>query len=333
MKLSFIKKNWFLFGILIAVALGFLIPDLGKTLNPSSITNISIVIVLFFITGLTLPSESIKKGISDIRLHLYIQLFIFLIVPLYFLLTSSLLKSYIKEELLIGIYALACLPTTVSSCIIFTQLSEGNVVATIINASFSNVIGTIISPLILSLLMKGAGQGLPVGEVVKIITDIILKIFIPFLIGQTLRIFIKEFAINHKKKMGIISNVLILIIIFFALSKAVGNRFLKENAEFIILPMIYLAFSQLFLVFISFYGAKLLKFPNQDIISVIYTAPQKTLAMGVPLLSIYFSYNTALLGIAIIPLLFFHPWQLFVAGIIKGSPLLRKLQTDDGTHI
>lgn len=331
MILNFLRKNWFLLGILFTLFCGFLIPDPGRILNPSSITASFIVIILFFITGFTLPSEAIKIGLRDLQLHIYIQTFIFFIVPLYFVFTSYLLKNYIREELIIGIYALSCLPTTVSSCIIFTQLSGGNVVGTMFNASFSNVLGTIISPLLLSFLLKRVGQSLPVEEVLKLVLNICLMIFVPFIIGQVLRFFIKDFVIKHKKKMAVLSNILILIIIYFALSKTAGNTLLKENINYMLLPFGYLAISNILLVFLSYSGSRILKLNNQNTISIIYTAPQKTLAMGVPLLSIYFSYNPDILGLTILPLLFYHPWQLIVAGIIKGSSFLKKLQRNDET--
>jgi predicted Na+-dependent transporter len=85
----------------------------------------------------------------------------------------------------------------------------------------------------------------------------------------------------------------------------------------------YLAVSHLILVALSYFGAVLLRISHEDRVSVLYAAPQKTLAMGVPLLSLYFSGNLELLGVAILPLLFYHPFQLLTAGVIKGSPLVR----------
>ena len=40
--------------------------------------------------------------------------------------------------------------------------------------------------------------------------------------------------------------------------------------------------------------------------------------MGVPLLGIYFARNPEMLGLAVLPILFYHPFQLLVAGVIRG---------------
>ncbi|MQY62918.1 MAG: hypothetical protein GH143_01180, partial [Calditrichaeota bacterium] len=87
----------------------------------------------------------------------------------------------------------------------------------------------------------------------------------------------------------------------------------------------YLALSFFILVFLAYGGAKLWNFPKEHIISVIYAAPQKTLAVGVPLLSTYFAHTPDILGIALLPLLFYHLWQLFISGIIKNLYMVKKL--------
>jgi len=83
-----------------------------------------------------------------------------------------------------------------------------------------------------------------------------------------------------------------------------------------IVPFVYLAAAYLVLLAASFLGARALNFSGDSIISVLFTAPQKTLAMGVPLLSTFFAANPEILGIALLPLIFYHPWQLFIAGFL-----------------
>lgn len=163
--MAFLKKNWFILGIVSAVILGFLLPGAAATLNPHSKTSLWIIIILFLNMGFTLPGEAIKTGLSQGRLHVYIQAFIFVITPLYFLLTAWPLRSHMDGMFLTGIYGLSVLPTTISSCSVFTQGSGGNTAGTMFNATLSNIAGIIISPLLLSLLLKGAGAGLDPGQI------------------------------------------------------------------------------------------------------------------------------------------------------------------------
>ncbi len=98
-----------------------------------------------------------------------------------------------------------------------------------------------------------------------------------------------------------------------------GNASFQSYGKQLIVPFLYLAVSHLILLFLAFWGARFIGLSRENIISVLYAAPQKTLAMGIPLLSTYFYNRPELLGIAMLPILFYHPWQLFIAGLIKGN--------------
>ena len=316
--LDFLKKNWFVIGIFVALFLGFAFPDIGIKANSKSIFGNALIVLLFLISGLKLPTESIKAGMKEIRVHLYIQVFIFIINPLFFYATSLPFRQAFDGQLAIGIYALACLPTTISSCIIFTQIAGGNVVATMFNAALANVAGVVVSPLILSLLMQSAGRSLPLSELIAILQSLALKMLLPILAGQILRRLVKSSVERQKKRLSILSNVCILMILFFAFAKTAKNPDFLENLDQMIVPFVYLAVSFLALLTLAFFGAKILRLSQENVVSVLFAAPQKTLAMGVPLLSTFFSGNPEILGIALLPLIFYHPWQLFVSGFLPG---------------
>ena len=316
--LTFLQKNWFILGILTTVVLGFAVPEGGPLLNRGSVAANALVVVLFLISGFTLPSERVVEGIKEFRLHIFIQLFIFVLIPLYFLVVVALFRAHIDERFIVGIYALSCLPTTVSSCIVFTQLSGGNVVGTMFNASIANIAGVLVSPLLLSLLLREGGHGLPAEEMLRVFRNLALKMLLPIAVGQALRFFLREFSVTHKKKFGVASNVCILFVIYFALASAAQNSMFRDSLRLMPMPFILLAVSHIVLVAIAFGGAKLLGYSRENIISVVFAAPQKTLAMGVPLLSTYFAQDLGMLGVAMLPLLFYHPWQLLIAGFIRS---------------
>jgi len=316
--LKFLKKNWFILGIFTALLLGTLFSDFGTRLNTGSHFSTLLVVIIFVITGVKLPVSAIRNGLKDIRVHIYIQLFIFALVPAYFYFSSMLFKRSFGPEVMVGIYALACLPCTISSCIVFTQSSGGNVVATVFNAAFANVIGVIVSPLLLSLMLRTSAGTLPAGELAAVFKKLVLMMLVPIAGGQLLRFFVARAADRIKKELGVISNVFILMILFFAFSKSAGDPLFTSNLRSLLLPYIYLALSFLLLNAAATGGAVLLNFKKEDRISVTFTAPKKTLAMGVPLLSTYFASNPELLGIALLPLIFYHPWQLFISGLIQN---------------
>ena len=57
-----------------------------------------LVILLFFVQGFKLPTENIIKGLTNYRLHVFTQIFIFVINPIYFFLlmkTVALLNLFL----------------------------------------------------------------------------------------------------------------------------------------------------------------------------------------------------------------------------------------------
>ena len=330
MSKAFLKRNWFILGIVTVLLAGFAAPRAGISIGGGFIgtANKVLVVWLFFLTGLGLPSETILRGLREVRLHLYIQLFVFAVYPLYFLAAVAIAGPRLEQSVVIGFYALAVLPTTVSSCIVFTQSADGNVVGAMFNAALANVAGIFLSPLILSLLVRGAGRPLPADEALGIVRNLALMMLVPVVVGQIVRIFVKSFISAHRSLRSIVANCCILLIVFFALYRAASNPEFTSSVARMAWPFVFLAVSNIVLVLLSWGGARVLRFSRESTVTVLFAAPQKTLALGVPLLTTYFANDPELLAVAMLPLLFYHPWQLFVAGVVRG--LLARAQERAG---
>jgi sodium/bile acid cotransporter 7 len=320
-----LAKNWFLAGAAVVITLAFLFPGAGNALNPASRTSTLAVVLLFFLSGLNLPSESIRLSARRVRLHLYIQIFIFVVAPLYFGLTSFPFREILEGRIIVGIYALACLPTTITSCTVFTQLAGGNAALTMLNASLSNTVGILLSPLLLSLLLREAGQALPMQEVARILFSLLVKMLVPVTCGQLLRRLLGSRAAAWRSGISQASNVLMLSIIYFAFCRSAGSSLFRENLILLLPIFAYLAGSYLLLLGLAYTGARLFAFEPENTIAVLFAAPQKTLAMGIPLITTYFAAAPEYLGLAILPILFYHPWQLLVSSILGNSRLVTRL--------
>ncbi len=322
--MSRLRRNWFLIGIVLAPVLGFLLPARLLSLNPGGVTTTIIVVVLFLITGLKLPTDQIGVGLTTPRLHLFLQLFIFVLTPVFFLSAALFFSQALDGRLLVGIYALAVLPTTVSSCIVFTQSTSGNAVAAIFNAALANTLGIVISPVLLSVLLQGSGQGLPPGHLISTLTDLAVKMLLPIVAGQIARVRLKTWVDHAKRALSTASNALILLIVLFAMAQTASNPEFLSFLPQLPWPFVYLALSHLILVGLTIGASRLLKLRPADQITALFVAPQKTLALGAPLLSVYFA-GQEVLGVALLPLVFYHPWQLLVAGVLKDSPFVKRL--------
>jgi solute carrier family 10 (sodium/bile acid cotransporter), member 7 len=313
--MPWVKKNWFLIGLLVAMAGGFLLAERGELLNPGGWTNRVIVFVLFLITGVKLPSDRIRQDLATPRLHVFLQLFIFVLTPLYFLTAIPLFSDTLDGQLIVGIFALAVLPTAVSSCIVFAQSAGGNTVAAVFNAAFANTAGIFISPLLLSLLLSSSGRALPVSQLVNTLQGLAVNMLLPIAIGQVLRMKMRAWADRHSKPLGVASNALILVVVVFAFARTGADPDFARYAPQLVWPLFYLMGSHLVLIGLVVAGSALLRLDREDRITAFFVGPEKTLALGAPLLTIFFE-GQDILGVALLPLVIYHPWQLFVAGIM-----------------
>ena len=321
---KFLKSQWFTIGLLVAVSLGFLVPQ-GARINVDGSMTAALVALVFVGIGFTLPSESLISGFLKWRLHLYIQSFIFILTPLFFFFSLPIIKPNITPHIYIGLVALAVLPTTISTCSVLTMISDGDVSATLFNASFSNLFGVIVSPVLLSILLTEAGRSMPLSVLLSIILSLVFKMVIPLVLGQILRFLFKSRAVKSKSQVTTLNNLLILSVVYLTIAKSASTTMQNyELADFFI-PLAYLILVHFCLLLLSIFLATAFKFNGPETISVMYAAPQKTMAMGVPLLTAYFASEPALLSIAILPLLFYHPWQIVVAGFLKSLPYTKRL--------
>ncbi len=320
----FLYRHWFLLALVAVLVGGFLLPSVGDTINPGGTTQYGLVFLFFLMNGFSLPSEQILHGLKNFRLHVTVQLFIFLVIPLYFALTAPLFGSYLGGNLAIGLYALAVLPTTMSTSNIFTQTTGGNVVATLFNSALSNGMGILLSPILLSLFLATGGAGLPPEEIISVFTELALIMLIPFAAGQLWRRRALDLAARVKKRLSTISSFIILTIIFMTVSSTAGDpQFIARMAELPV-PFIFLALTHILLLLLCIGLGRLLNFSRPDQLTLLFCGPQKTMAMGIPLLSIYFSSRPDILAFAILPLLFYHPFQIFTAGLIRAIIVPRR---------
>jgi sodium/bile acid cotransporter 7 len=197
-------------------------------------------------------------------------------------------------------------------------MARGNVTTAIFNAVLTNMAGVFLSPLLLTLLLRGSGKPLPADQVIAIFLSLAAKVLLPFAVGQLLRLRLHAFAARHRAALSSSSGALILVVVFAAFCKAAGNESLRAHAWQLPVPLAYLAGSNVVLMALAYLVARVLRLAPGDVIAVAFTAPQKTIAVGVPLITTYFASQPEVLGLALLPILFYHPWQLITAGLAKG---------------
>ena len=324
--LSFIKKNWFIIGIFIAIICGYNFSEIAKTINKKGIFLTFLVFFIFFIQGLTLQNEKIFSGIKNIKLHILLLFFTFAFFPLYFFAFIKVLPFINSEEIIAGLFVLACLPTTIASCVVFTGLAKGNTASAIFNSVISNILGIFITPLLFSIVLATSALALPLSMIFDLFIALVIRIIIPMGVGMVLRNFAVEFIDGNKNKFSAASSTGILFIVFTAFA-ASSDTITADLLAALYPVFIFLAVSYWIISFIAYKAARLIGFRLDDVIAAVFVAPQKTLALGAPLITLYFKDSPEIVGIIMIPLLFYHPWQLFSSPFIAKYFLKKNLNT------
>lgn len=320
-KVHWIRSNGFLLGLVLAVIVAFLFPGPGSrggALHAEAVNNFGIALILF-LQGLSLAFEKIRAGAGNWRLHVIIQSFTFVVFPLVGLLLDALIPRFWPGEpaaIRQGILYLCVLPSTVSTSVVFTAVAGGNTPGALFNAAFSNILGVIVTPLLVQLLMQKTGGGAPF---LPLLGKIVLLTLVPFAAGMLLRPLVKKWVDAHKGWTTRISNAVILFIVYSAFCDSVTEQ-IWQRYGLGLTGIVFLIVAGLFtgMSFLVLGANRALRLSREDAIASYFCSVKKTLAMGVPLAMLIFGDN-ADLSLILLPIMFYHPLQLLVNGILANQ--------------
>jgi sodium/bile acid cotransporter 7 len=206
---------------------------------------------------------------------------------------------------------LTLLPSTVQSSIAFTSIARGNVAAAVCSASFSNLAGIFITPLLASLLMGGSGASMSLESIEKIV----LQLLLPFALGHGLRPVIGKFVSKHKAMIGYVDRGSILLVVYTAFSAAVVEGLWSHLPLWELGLIAGLSIVLLAVVLAATWGlGAALGFERADRIVLLFCGSKKSLASGVPIAGVLFP--AAQVGVVILPLMLFHQIQLMACAVI-----------------
>jgi len=304
------RPDAYTLALLGAVVLATILPSQGYiALILDYITDFAIAL-LFFLHGARLSRQAVIEGVLHWRLHLVILATSFVLFPILGLLMGSLLPMLFTPALQMGILFVCLLPSTVQSSIAFTSIAGGNVPAAICAAALSNLLGIVLTPLLVSLLMSRHG-------VVSLdaIWHIMLQLLLPFLAGQILQPWLGRWLARHDQLVGFTDRGSILLIVYTAFSAAVVQGIWQQvpPARLVLLILIDGLLLGLVLL-ITMLSSRLLRFRREDEIAIVFCGSKKSLASGAPMAKLLFAGSTA--GLIVLPLMIFHQMQLMVCAAL-----------------
>lgn len=276
------------------------------------------IVALFFLHGARLSRQAVIEGASNWRLHLVVAVMTFGVFPLIGLAVHAL--PGIDPAIATGLLFLTLLPSTVQSSIAFTAMARGNVAAAVCSASFSNLAGIVLTPVLVAALMTAKSGGFSLHAVETIVVQLLL----PFMAGHLLRPLIADWVMRNKALLTFVDRGSILMVVYTAFGAAVVKGIwhqvsLGDLSVIALLSSVMLAA----VLTISYLIARWMRFSPEDAIVLQFCGSKKSLASGVPMAGVLFP--AAQVGAVILPLMFFHQIQLMVCAYLARRYATRQV--------
>ena len=301
--------------LFVMVILASILPVSGHAAEIFSVITTAAIAVLFFLHDAKLSREAVMQGLTHWKLHGLVFAITFAVFPILGLLAKPILVPMLGQELYWGFLFMCFLPSTVQSSIAFTSVARGNVAAAVCSASFSNIIGMFITPIMVAFFILGqTSHGFdPTSSIIQIT----LLLLVPFILGQILRPYVFPHMQKRPKIVKVFDQGSILMVVYGAFSSAVVAG-LWSQISMSTLMLLILACSVLLtlIMLLSLYIPKWLGFNAADQKTIFFCGSKKTLASGVPMAQILFIGQP--IGMIVLPIMIFHQIQLMVCGVIAN---------------
>jgi sodium/bile acid cotransporter 7 len=308
-----VRIDPFLVALVLAAGLAFVLPARGTAGQAvDALTNAAIAL-LFFLQGVRLQRDAVIAGMTHWRLQLLTLACTFVLFPLLGLALRAVAPGFLGDSLWLGILYLCTLPSTVQSSIAFTSIARGNVPAAVCAATASNLLGIVLTPLLVAALLNLHGTG--TGEPLDQIRSIVMQLLVPFVVGQIASRWLRPWALRNAKLLSFTDRGSIILVVYSAFSAAViagawsGLKAI-ELAKILGLSALLLAV----VLVTSRWLSRALGFAREDEITIVFCGSKKSLATGVPMANILFPAATV--GLVILPVMVFHQLQLIVCAVI-----------------
>jgi sodium/bile acid cotransporter 7 len=293
--------------LLAMVTLGLLLPLRGVAAEALRMATWWAVVLLFFLYGAKLDPASIRAGMLNWRLQGLTFAATYALFPLLGLGLAAVFGGMLGPTLTLGLLFLAVLPSTVQSSIAFTSIAGGNVPAAICAASVSNLIGVVLTPLLVTRILHQDGAAVSLQAVEKIAVQILL----PFVAGQLLRPWIGAFVQRHRMLTMVVDRGSILLIVYSAFGAGtVAGIWSSIPASGLVLSFLVVALFLALAMAIMRATGRACGLPPADQAVLLFCGSTKSLASGLPIA--YAIFPAATVGATVLPVMIYHMTQLLV---------------------
>jgi solute carrier family 10 (sodium/bile acid cotransporter), member 7 len=300
----------FIVAILATVGVASLLPARGAAAGVADAVTTAAIALLFFLYGVRLSPREAVAGLRHWRLHVTVLASTFVLFPVLGLAARVLVPTVLSPSLYTGVLFLCMLPSTVQSSIAFTSIAKGNVAAAVCAASMSSLVGVFLSPVLIGLLVSTDSGALSLGS----IGDIVVRLLLPFLLGQLSRRWIADRIGRHRRIVGVVDRGSILVVVYAAFSEGVVAGIWHQLAPVRLVELVGVDAALLALALvITWTAATRLGFSREDRITIVFCGSKKSLSAGLPMAAVFFAGTV---GLVVLPLMLFHQIQLMACAAL-----------------
>jgi solute carrier family 10 (sodium/bile acid cotransporter), member 7 len=313
-RLSALPIDSFLLALAATVALAAFVPARGEAADAVSAAAKAAIALLFFLYGTRLSPQQAWHGVRQWRLHLLVLATTFVVFPMLGLAARALAPSVLTNDLYNGLLFLCLVPSTVQSSIAFTSIARGHVSAAIVSASLSNILGVVLTPLLVVLLMTTTGAPRVDGTAIR---DIMVQLLLPFAAGQLARPWLGGVIARYAAVLKLVDRGSILLVVYTAFSMGVVKGiWVSVNVWRLSSVTVVAAVLLAVVLGVTTAIGRLARLDRGDAIVLLFCGSKKSLASGLPMALVLFPAATV--GLTMLPLMIFHQIQLVVCAVIAG---------------
>jgi sodium/bile acid cotransporter 7 len=295
--------------ILSALLLGLLLPARGTAAEVLATAKTAAIVVLFFLYGARMATGEIWAGLRNWRLQGSMLAATYLVFPVLGLLVQLLPDAVVSPQLKTGLLYLSLLPSTVQASVVFTSVARGNVAGAITGATISNLVGIVLTPLLVGLLLvrTTGGIGNPAG--------ILLQLLVPFAAGQLLQPWIGPWVRAHGRLTRVTDRGAIVLVAYASVSAAtVSGAWSHVTGVAVVVLLVVCAGMLATMLALTWSGGRWLGLERGDRVALLMCGSKKSLATGLPMAAVLFS--PALAASVALPVIVFHQLQLATCAVL-----------------
>lgn len=333
-------SNILLATITASVIVAWLYPKLGAVyVQPEISASWIAVVIIFFVSGLSMDSSSIIHAGTNIKFNTFVQLFNFGFISAFCYLLSLLVIQYevMPNSLAKGLVICSCLPQSICSAVVLTKSARGCPATAMINAVFSNLAGIILSPILIFCYL-GVSSHVDKSSVIPML---LLKVALPLLAGQLIHYFLisKETMSEYDHPLKVVQEGAMVFIIFSTFSqlflKGTGTT-LFDVAVMIVFQIAIMTISMLWVCMLLRTLFPVPKSEPKLHATGLFLSISKTMPMGIPLINALYKDHPNL-ALFTLPILVWYPLTIVMGILIaprvsqyvqKEEILLRQWQTE-----